>query len=226
MIVRNNNCLRGDVSGFGFHVPSLKFNVKHMQSASDKFYDRFTMLYPLIDVFVRPQKRKFFDIINSYPSGKLLEIGVGNGSHFRYYAMHDVIGIDTSGRMLAEAKKRQTKNIELIRMNGEALAFASEMFDYVILSHVIAVVQNPEKVLEEVHRVLKPKGKVFILNHFTPKNGLQYLDMLLTGISRLLHFKSVFHIAGLRNIQKFKLSGSFVAGPFSYFKILVYEKNV
>jgi phosphatidylethanolamine/phosphatidyl-N-methylethanolamine N-methyltransferase len=197
-----------------------------MQSASDKFYDRLALLYPVIDVFIRPQKRKFFNIINGYPSGKLLEIGVGNGSHFRYYATHDVFAIDTSESMLAVARKYQRKNIQLIRMNGEALSFPSEMFDYVILSHVLAVVQNPEKVLEEVHRVLKPQGKVFILNHFTPNNWLQYLDMFLIRISKRLHFKSVFHITALRNIQKFQLSGSFVAGPFSYFKILIYEKNV
>ncbi len=54
-------------------------------NSSEKFYDRLTFLYPAIDLFLRPQKQKFFRYINTFPHGRLLEIGVGNGSHFKYY---------------------------------------------------------------------------------------------------------------------------------------------
>jgi phosphatidylethanolamine/phosphatidyl-N-methylethanolamine N-methyltransferase len=197
-----------------------------MRSASDKFYDQLTFLYPVVDFFIKSQKRRFFNMINCYPSGLLLEIGVGNGSHLKYYETHDIIGIDTSEGMLARARKYRKDNIQLLQMNGEKLFFPNETFDYIILSHVIAVVDDPEKMLEEVHRVLKPDGKVFILNHFTPDNWLKYLDLSLTRLSKLLHFKSVFHIDSLRSIARFRLLGSFIAGSFSYFKILIYEKNV
>lgn len=196
-----------------------------MESASQKFYDRFTIFYPLIDLFMMRQKRRFFSMVNLYPSGRLLEIGVGNGSHLKYYATHNVIGIDTSERMLASARRYETDNIKLLRMNGEALSFCNEAFDYIILSHVIAVVENPDKMLEEVHRVLRPGGKVFILNHFTPDNWLKYIDRSLVKIGRLFHFSSMFRINSLSNIGKFTLLGSFAASSFSYFKILIYEKK-
>jgi phosphatidylethanolamine/phosphatidyl-N-methylethanolamine N-methyltransferase len=197
-----------------------------MNKASDKFYDRLSFLYPVVDIFMKPQKRKFFGMINNYPHGQLLEIGVGNGEHLKYYSTHNITGVDTSESMLARARRHQKENIQLIKMNGEALSFPNEMFDYVILSHVIAVVEDPEKVLEEAHRVLKPGGKVFILNHFTPDNWLKYVDKSLSRITKLLYFKSVFHISSLSKIEKFKLLSAFDAGMFSYFKILIYEKNV
>jgi phosphatidylethanolamine/phosphatidyl-N-methylethanolamine N-methyltransferase len=197
-----------------------------MNSASEKFYDRLTGFYPVIDFFIKPQKRKFFNMINCYPSGKVLEIGVGNGSHLKYYKTHEITGIDTSDGMLDRARRYQRDNIQVAKMNAEELSFPDETFDYIILSHVIAVVENPEKVLEEAYRVLKPHGKVFILNHFTPDNGLKYLDRLMSGISTLFHFKSVFNINSVRSIERFKLLGSFAAGSSSYFKILIYEKKV
>jgi len=197
-----------------------------MINSSEKFYDRLTFLYPVVDLFLKPQKHKFFSKINSCPHGRLLEIGVGNGAHFKYYNAHEIIGVDTSKSMLANARKHLKDNIRLLHMSGETLLFPNEIFDYVILSHVIAVVEDPEKLLEEVYRVLKPNGKVFILNHFTPNNWLKYLDKTFESISRLFYFKSLFHISSLRKLEKFKLLGEFNAGLFSYFKILIYEKSL
>ena len=63
--------------------------------------------------------------------------------------------------MLKIARKQNYENIELIHMNGEILKFKESFFDYIIISHVIAVVDNPEKLLEEAYRVLK-KGNLII----------------------------------------------------------------
>jgi phosphatidylethanolamine/phosphatidyl-N-methylethanolamine N-methyltransferase len=197
-----------------------------MPKNSEKFYDRFTLLYPIVDLFLKPQKRKFFGKINSYPHGQLLEIGVGNGAHFEYYRNHEITGVDNSGSMLVRAGKHLKDNIQLHQMNGETLGFPEAAFDYVVLSHVIAVVADPEKLLKEVNRVLKPGGKIFILNHFTPDNCLKYLDKAFGRISPLFYFKSVFHISALRELEKFKLLKEFNAGMFSYFKILIYEKSL
>ena len=198
----------------------------HVVTGSAKFYDRLSFLYPVIDLFLRSSKRKFFQKINSYPPGSLLEVGVGNGKHLKYYTTHDVTGIDTSQGMLSRARTAAGINIRLLQMNGEELSFPDEVFDYVVMSHVIAVVQDPEKLLEEVFRVLKPEGKVFILNHFTPDNWLGHVDRASEKLARLLHFRSIFTISGLNAIRKFKLLSECTAGMFSYFKILIYEKKI
>jgi phosphatidylethanolamine/phosphatidyl-N-methylethanolamine N-methyltransferase len=193
---------------------------------SDKFYDRLAFLYPVVDLFLMPQKRIFFRKINEYPCGQLLEIGVGNGQHLKYYRTHKITAVDTSKQMLRKASAQAGADVVLLQMNGEALSFPDQAFDYVVLSHVITVVNDPEQVLKEVHRVLKPCGKIFILNHFTPNNWLGIIDRLFLRISKWFHFKSVFQTTSLGTLEKFTLLREFSAGIFSYFKILIYEKNL
>lgn len=195
-----------------------------MSKQTDNFYNHFSFFYPLVDLFLKPQKHKLFQEINKLPPGQLLEIGVGNGSHLKLYKTHQVTGIDTSFSMLDIAKKQKTDNIQLLQMNGEALLFPDQTFDYVILSHVIAVVDHPEKVLEEVDRVLKPNGQLFILNHFTPNNWLRHIDKAFQVVGKAFHFKSVFHINSLKAIKRFMLLKEITFGQFSYFKLLIYKK--
>jgi phosphatidylethanolamine/phosphatidyl-N-methylethanolamine N-methyltransferase len=54
-----------------------------MSKPTAAFYNRFSLLYPLVDVFLQPQKRLMFQEINNLPDGNLLEIGVGNGAHLQ-----------------------------------------------------------------------------------------------------------------------------------------------
>ena len=196
-----------------------------MSKPTESFYNRFALFYPAVDVFLRRQKRVLFDEINSLPEGRLLEIGVGNGAHLQLYKKHRVFGIDTSSAMLAIAGKRDNNNAQLLRMNGEALLFEEGQFDYVVLCHVIAVVNNPEQVLAEAFRVLKPNGSIFILNHFTPDNWLKYVDYAFKPFSRIFHFKSVFHIDEIKSIRKFRLMKEVLFQPASYFKLLIYQKK-
>jgi phosphatidylethanolamine/phosphatidyl-N-methylethanolamine N-methyltransferase len=192
--------------------------------AAEHFYNRFSFFYPLVDLFLKPQKRRLFQEINSLPSGDLLEIGVGNGSHLHLYRLHRITAIDTSLKMLETAKKRQPANMKLLHMNGENLLFQNQRFDYVILSHVLAVADRPEKLLEEVHRVLKPGGQVFILNHFTPQNWLRHVDRALQAVSKLLHVKSVFYVSQLNALKKFTQVREVNVGKLSYFKLLIYAR--
>lgn len=196
-----------------------------MNKQTDSFYNKFSLLYPLVDVFLKPQKKVLFNEINTLPEGSLLEIGVGNGAHFQLYKKHKIIGIDTSAAMLEIARKKSCGDIKVFKMDGKALLFDNEEFDYVVLSHVIAVVDNPEQLLEEVLRVLKPQGQVFILNHFTPNNWLRHIDHVFEIISKILRFRSVFYIHEIATIKKFNLLKEVHFGLASYFKLLIYQKK-
>lgn len=192
--------------------------------AAERLYNTFSFFYPLVDIFLKPQKRKLLQEINSLPFGHLLEIGVGNGNHLHLYKSHTITAIDTSRKMLEGARKLNLAHIELVQMDGEKLLFQDQTFDYIILSHVIAVVNNPDRLLEEVHRVLKPNGQIFILNHFTPRNRLRHLDYALQQISRLFHFKSVFYMNEVKAIKKFTLVREIDVSQLPYFKLLIYTK--
>ncbi len=195
-----------------------------MSQNSEQFYNRFSFFYPMVDWFLQPQKERLFHEINLLPKGNLLEIGIGNGSHLAKYKNHQITGIDTSKGMLNIAEKRKKPGTKLLLMTGECLDFKNAQFDYVVLSHVLAVVDDPDKVLEECSRVLKPNGKLFILNHFTPNNALKYVDFTFNYFSKFLYFKSSFHLSQFSKLNEFELEKE-INFVFSYFKLIVYRKS-
>lgn len=196
-----------------------------MSRQTELFYNWFAPMYPAVDLFLRPQKRAFFDEIGQLPAGNLLEVGVGNGSHLHLYKNHRVTAIDTSSSMLAAALRRNLPDIELVKMDGEKLLFPDGIFDYVVMSHVLAVADNPSSLLQEVTRVLKPGGKILILNHFTPDNSLKYFDRAFSIFSAPLRFRSVFRIEDISIPRELSLIREKPAGYCSYFKMLIYQKK-
>ncbi len=195
-----------------------------MSTGTQSFYNTFSFFYPLVDFFLRPQKRVLFHQINMLPEGNLLEIGVGNGAHLPLYRKHQITGIDTSAGMLKIAGKRNHTGVRLLHMNGEALGFADGHFDYVVLSHVLAVADHPERLLEEAGRVLKPGGKILILNHFTPDHWLKHADHAFGIFAKIFHFRSVFYLHQLTALRRLRLLQEIGFGPASYFKLLIYQK--
>ena len=195
-----------------------------MSKQTTAFYNNFSVFYPLISTLLRKQKKRLFKELNKLPHGKLLEIGIGNGADLQQYKRHDITGIDTSVAMLKIARRNCPDNIELTEMNGEKLLFEDEVFDYVVLAHVIAVVDDADLLLSEIYRVLKPRGRLLILNHFTPDNWLRYIDKGLRSITRHLHFKSFFRMCDVQTIKQFTLQNEISVSAGSYFKILIYKK--
>ena len=188
------------------------------------FYNKFSFLYPIVDFFLRPQKKMLAYQVNKLPIGDLLEIGVGNGSQLSFYKNHHLTGIDISTAMLTVAKKRSLGEIELFQMDAEQLSFKAESFDYVVVSHLLAVLSNPDRAIVEAHRVLKPGGKLFILNHFTPTSWLGWIDRGFAPAARLFHFQSVFRVEDLP-MRNFTLERAIDLGRMRYFKLLTYRKN-
>ena len=175
-------------------------------------------------MFLRPQKLKLINVVNHFPPGTLLEVGVGDGKYLPLYNIHDITGIDSSPGMLEIARRHIKRQTRLILMDGENLLFPDQSFDYVVLSHVLAVVDNPDRVLEEIHRVLKPSGRLFILNHSTPDNWLKYFDRAFQPVSKAFHFRSLFFIQDLPALKKFSLENErkFYC---SYFRLLTLNKE-
>ncbi len=193
--------------------------------ASAGFYNRFYRLYPIVNYFLKKQKTNLTRYINQLPEGRLLEIGIGNGAVLPLYRKHCITGIDTAVNMLSIAGKRQVNTtVTLLNMDGEALEFEDSGFDYVVISHVLAVTEKPEDMLRESYRVLKKGGLLFLHNHFTPSNMLQYIDKLFSLFAPVFRFRSAFKISDLNSLQLFHLQKQINVGPAHYFKILILEK--
>lgn len=163
--------------------------------------------------------------------GHVLEVGVGTGMALPYYAPHmRVTGIDFSGEMLAKAQSKVTRlgiadRVELHRMDARELAFEDDSFDTVAAMHVLSVVPEPERVMAEISRVLKPGGTVVITNHFARASGL------LGGLSRaaapladILGWHSDFQIATVLKEPKLSLRAQQKLPPLGMMTLLTLEK--
>jgi ubiquinone/menaquinone biosynthesis C-methylase UbiE len=103
--------------------------------------------------------------------GDVFEIGCGGGLNQRFYDMKAVssfAGIDPSDKLLdftrAEAAKKGW--ITDIRAGvGEAIPFASESFDTVVCTYTLCSVADPQRVLSELRRLLRPGGRLLFLEH-------------------------------------------------------------
>jgi len=189
------------------------------------FYNRFFLFYPIVDRFFKPGKVKLMEEVNHLPAGQLLGIGVGNGTHLQGYKKHQVTAIDISASMLRLAQTHKPNNAVLLQMDGENMSFADNQFNIIVLSHVLAVAVDPDRLIQEVRRVLKPGGQLFILNHFTPDGPLKYIDRLFSPVSSLFHFRSVFNFRDVEALETFLLIKIVpIPDRWSYFKLLVFKK--
>jgi ubiquinone/menaquinone biosynthesis C-methylase UbiE len=104
--------------------------------------------------------------------GDVLEVGCGSGVSLPFFppGIRSWTGVEPTEDMLAFAQNRQAKRTQpfpcfWIKGQAEHLPFPSERFDTVILSLVLCSVRDPHQAVAEVHRVLRPKGRVYFFEH-------------------------------------------------------------
>src|SRR5882672_5511121 len=110
--------------------------------------------------------------------GKILEVGVGTGLSFDdYESTTEITGIDLSAPMLEKARAKMAggrypwvKSVQL--MDAHSMAFADAAFDCVVAQFVITLVASPEQTLSECHRVVKPGGRIILVNHLYSEVGV------------------------------------------------------
>ena len=86
---------------------------------------------------------------------------------------HDVTGVDLSEGMIKNALKNREANglkVDFKRGDAESLPFDDRSFDAVVSRYVLWTVTDPKKALSEWNRVLKPGGRVVIVDGDWMKN--------------------------------------------------------
>ncbi|QDS93587.1 putative methyltransferase YcgJ [Roseimaritima multifibrata] len=135
------------------------------------FYSKFTPAYEAVwPLLLQKRILRSIEKLHIPARAKVLEVGIGTGISMSAYPQHaEVVGIDLSNGMLDQARQKIEregwKHIHVEAMNAEELTFPDQTFDFITTFHVLSVVANPLKMMSEVTRVLKPGGKVLIINH-------------------------------------------------------------
>ncbi len=130
---------------------------------------------PVMEWATRVFRREIADLV-SMAEGRVLEIGAGTGANLGYYthSVSEVVGIEPVEAMLETAKKQVAQSshgVPVTLQVGDArdLPFEDESFDSVVACLVYCTIPNPDVAAKEMHRVLKPGGKLIFFEHVASK---------------------------------------------------------
>ena len=153
------------------------------------------------------------------PGERVLEVGCGTGVFLPGLAESTgptggVVGFDHSAAFLDEARKRLVSSgleerVELVQGDAHHLPFPDATFDAAHCERVLMHVEDPDRVIGEMRRVVRPGGRVVAAEVHAAGAGMDGADPELTArIARLV-------VAGIRNPHMgLSLRGRFVDSGF------------
>ena len=168
--------------------------------------------------------------------GKILEVGVGTGLSFDDYdATTEITGIDMSEPMLERARAKMASGkypfVKAVhQMDAHHMTFADATFDCVVAQFVITLVANPEQVLSECHRVVKPGGRIILVNHLYSEVGFAAaLERWAAEKTRSLGLRPEFPFARLQAWAQSNASANLIerrkVAPFGIYTLVCFERT-
>jgi ubiquinone/menaquinone biosynthesis C-methylase UbiE len=124
----------------------------------------------------------------SQARGEVLDIGVGTGRNIEYYPQGiRLTAIDISAPMLDVARQRAIelgREVDLRVGDAQALEFASATFDTVVFTLSLCSIPDDRKAISEAKRVLRPGGRLLLLEHVaSPRWLVRAVQKLLDWIT-------------------------------------------
>lgn len=160
---------------------------------------------------------------------KVLELGCGDGSiwkiNYKYIPENwDIYLTDFSKGMLEDAKKNLSKQKERFKfeiVDIEKIPYEDESFDVVIANHMLYHVENIDRAMIEVNRVLKKQG-IF----YASTVGKEHMKEMREFISKV--DKSILHLESFTLTKKFQLENGkkILSKYFPYVDTKRYEDSL
>jgi phosphatidylethanolamine/phosphatidyl-N-methylethanolamine N-methyltransferase len=199
----------------------------------DQAYRRYARGYDLyFGSILQPGRRAVIARMACRPNERVLEVGVGTGLSLPLYPPDaQVHGIDICHAMLTRAKARIARErlgqaAGLYRMDGERMGFADDSFDKVVAMYVVSVAPDPVRLLDEMRRVCKPQGELYIVNHFLhPNPVVSVAERLVAPLSRYLGFHPNLSLDDFTRQARVEVLERAPVNAFGYWTLLRARNN-
>ena len=153
-------------------------------------YDKFAAGY---DKAFAPFEKRFLakwrrETLSHLPeNSRVLEIGAGTGANFEFYPKSKCAAVasEISIKMIEFARQKNNE-IYLVQADAENLPFPVNHFDAAFATLVFCSIPKPENAFAELKRVVKPGGKIILLEHIRPNGllgyGFDFLNVFTTAL--------------------------------------------
>lgn len=153
---------------------------RYVRSMFDNIAHRYDFLNHLLSGGIDWYWRKrTVDILQPQSYETVLDVATGTGDlafSLRTHSRAKIYGLDFSMNMLRLNKEKQSdreeQQHELIGADIEKLPFLDNSFEVITIAYGIRNVGNMEAALVELYRVLKPGGRIGVLEFSQPENTL------------------------------------------------------
>ena len=129
---------------------------------------------------------------------------------------------------LAVKKTRESgwSHIDVRQGDAMKLDFPDSSFDWVTSFHVMTVVPDPLRMMQEMVRVCKPGGKIVLANHFGSENPIIYAAVsIINPITKLLGWTTRLRVRDILKGQRIEVERNQRIGSLSVHRMVVARKG-
>jgi demethylmenaquinone methyltransferase/2-methoxy-6-polyprenyl-1,4-benzoquinol methylase len=211
-------------------IVPFKDSTESKKKQVEKMFDKIAFRYDFLNHFLSAGidvgwRKKAIKKLRSLNPKSVLDVATGTGDMAilasKLLSAEKIIGIDISEGMLDIGKKKIEKlglqqRIELLKGDSETIIFDDNSFDAVTVAFGVRNFQDLELGLNEIKRVLKPGGKLVILECTKPKLPViknfynLYLNLIAPLIGRVVSKNKNAYQYLNESVQKFPEGNDFV----------------
>ncbi len=169
---------------FGFTEVPVGEKVDRVRGVFDSVADNYDLMNDLMSCGVhRLWKRYAISMANARPGEQVLDLAGGTGDMTRLLAPQvgdngRIVVADINAAMLENGRRTLLDagiagNVEFVQVNAEQLPFAEGSFDLVTMAFGLRNVTDKQRALDSIYRVLKPGGRLLVLEFSQPTKALK-----------------------------------------------------
>jgi ubiquinone/menaquinone biosynthesis C-methylase UbiE len=177
--------------------------------AWDRLWARFAKVYDISMALLPGWGGRLKKAIPHIRGERVLEVSFGTGYLMSHYGKNcgEIVGLDQSESMRRQAAERLAARgvkATLLLGDAQAMPFADASFDCLVNTDAFSLYADREKAMREFFRVLKPGGRMVLMEINPPKEGDAGTAMGL-WLTRSLKMPMIPDLAGIITRTGFQL---------------------